>query len=230
MPCPTVLLFDIDGTLIRSDGVGRRALERAFAERHGSGEATRHFSLAGMTDRAIARRGLERLGVQADEAAIAALLEAYVGFLDAELREATLFEVLPGIEAALDAAARQGHVAVGLGTGNVRAGAAKKLGHARLWHRFAFGGFADDHEERSRLIRAGAERGAAQLRAKLADCRVLVVGDTPLDVAAAHDNDFDCLALATGQHPLDELRACSPRHCFPDLSARGALEALLGTE
>src|SRR5262245_51824537 len=111
---PTVLLYDIDGTLITTDGAGRRAIERAFVERHGAREGADRacrFSLAGMTDRAIARKGLRSIGVEPDEGEITALLATYVGLLDAELRAAKVFRVLPGIEAALDATAGLAHVA-----------------------------------------------------------------------------------------------------------------------
>jgi len=226
MSRPTVLLFDVDGTLISTDGAGRRALERAFAARHGSDAACR-FTLAGMTDRAIARAGLEGIGVDASEEAITALLEAYVGLLDAELRASRNFRVLGGIEAALTAAASRPGFAVGLGTGNLRAGAQKKLLHAGLWERFAFGGFADDSEERAALVRAGAERGARRLGAPLSRCRVVVIGDTPLDVAAARANGFESFAVASGPVPLDELTASRPDHAFDSLAAAGSLERLL---
>ncbi len=226
---PTVLLFDVDGTLISSDGAGRRAIERAFAARHRSGsEACRHFSFSGMTDRAIVRAGLTALRVEPTEAAIAELLDVYLDFLDAELAAARNFRVLPGVEAALDAASARGEIALGLGTGNLRVGARKKLDHAKLWHRFPFGGFADDGEGRAALIRAGAERGAARLRVPLALCRVVIVGDSPLDVAAARANFFESLAVATGPHPQDELRATAPDHLVADLAAPEALGLLLG--
>jgi phosphoglycolate phosphatase-like HAD superfamily hydrolase len=230
---PTVLLFDVDGTLISSDGAGRRAIERAFASRHGSDAACRSFSFAGMTDLAIARAGLAAIGVEPSEQAIGDLLDHYLTFLDEELRAAANFRVHAGIVAALDAAdaattTRGAAIAVGLGTGNVRAGAAKKLGHAKLWHRFAFGGFADDSEERAALIRAGAERGADRLRAPLSRCRVVVIGDTPLDVAAARANGFESLAVATGPIARDELAKSGAGSVVGDLAEPGAIERLLG--
>src|SRR5262245_31642287 len=121
MPRPTLLLFDVDGTLISTDGAGRRAIERAFTACHGSDEACRAFSFAGMTDRAIAREGLSAIGVAPSETVIDALLACYLGFLDAELAACRKFRVIAGIEAALAAGGARRHVAVGLGTGNLRA-------------------------------------------------------------------------------------------------------------
>ena len=208
---PTILLFDLDGTLVSTGGAGRRAIERAFnvlfADRGGSREACGHFSFAGMTDRAIARAGLRALGIDPNEDAIARVLPRYVELLDTELAPATApgLRVLPGVTELLDRAAARREVATGLGTGNVVAGAKKKLSVCGLWERFPFGGFADDSEERPELILTGARRGAERLGAPLDRCRVVVIGDTPKDVAAARANRFDSLAVASGQHPLAEL-------------------------
>jgi phosphoglycolate phosphatase len=226
---PTILLFDIDGTLVSTGGAGRAAIERAFAELEGGREACAHFSFAGMTDRAIARSGLQAIGREPSEAAIAQLLARYVDLLDAAIAESPRFRVLPGVHALLDAAEARAGVAVGLGTGNVARGAEKKLTYCDLWRRFPFGGFADDSEERPRLIRAGAERGAQRLGVALERCRVVVIGDTPKDVAAAAANGFESLAVASGQHPLEELVACGATLAVATLEdARVAAAALNG--
>src|SRR5262245_30608025 len=85
---PTILLFDIDGTLITTGGVGRRAMEGAFAERHGEYETSTSFRFDGMTDRSIARKGLTILGIEPTDAAIADLLDAYVRLLEVEVARA----------------------------------------------------------------------------------------------------------------------------------------------
>ena len=77
-PRPTVLLFDIDGTLLDTGGCGRRAVERAFALRHGRADACAALSFGGMTDRAIARAGLLAIGAEATAQAIDHLLAAYL--------------------------------------------------------------------------------------------------------------------------------------------------------
>jgi beta-phosphoglucomutase-like phosphatase (HAD superfamily) len=230
MPRPTLLLFDIDGTLISTDGAGRRAIERAFAACHGSDAACKAFSFGGMTDRAIARAGLRGLGLEPSEALIDSLLASYLGFLDAELAACRKFRVIAGIEAALTAGGARKHVALGLGTGNLRVGAQKKLEHAKLWHHFPFGGFADDSEDRPTLIRRAAERGAQRLGAPLERCRVVVVGDTPLDVGAARANGFEAFAVASGGVAFEELAALRAEHVFRTLADEGALARLLGEE
>src|SRR6185312_16357516 len=155
---PTILLFDIDGTLLDTGGAGRRSMERAFADRHARRDACAGISFGGMTDRAIARAGLAAIGVEPTPAAIDDLIAAYLAVLAEELAASSAV-VHAGIEPALDAAAAAG-AAVGLGTGNVRAGARLKLARVGLHERFAFGGFGCDDEARDALLRVGAERGA----------------------------------------------------------------------
>jgi phosphoglycolate phosphatase len=134
-----------------------------------------------------------------------------------------------GVEAALDAAEARG-CAIGLGTGNVREGARLKLERVGLHHRFAFGGFGCDHELRAELIRVGAERGARALGAPLEACRVVVIGDTPKDIAAAQAIGAECLAVATGTFTTADLTAHAPTRVVADLAEAGALAALLGDE
>ncbi|HVE83654.1 MAG TPA: HAD family hydrolase, partial [Myxococcales bacterium] len=184
---PTVLLFDIDGTLVTTGGVGRRALERVFGELYGREDAISHIRLDGMTDRAIVRAGLTAAGAPMGPEEIDRVLTAYVEILEDEVARAdpARYYLHRGMEQALDRAAARREVALGLGTGNIREGARVKLARVGVFEKFRFGGFGSDHEERVELIRRGAERGAALLGAPLAECRVVIIGDTPKDVAAA---------------------------------------------
>ncbi len=223
---PTVLLFDIDGTLIDTGGAGRRSMERAFERVHQRKDACAGISFGGMTDPAILRAGLQAIGQEPSAAAIEALLAAYVEALAEELRAAQC-RVHAGMVAALDAGHEKG-CAVGLGTGNVREGAKLKLGRVGLFERFSFGGFGCDHEVRSELIRKGAERGAEILGVPLAECRVVVIGDTPKDVAAAKAIGAESIAVATGWFSVSDLEAAGATHTFADLTDPRALGALLG--
>lgn len=232
---PTVLLFDIDGTLITTGGAGRRAVANAieaWGEERGIafGPEAWRFSFGGMTDRAIVRKGLTAAGFAPTEADIDDLLDRYLAALAAEVtRSATnAYRIHPGVHDVLDAVAGRDGVAVGLGTGNVERGARIKLEHVGLSHRFAFGGFGCDAEERPSLLRAGAARGAARLGVPIEAARVVVIGDTWRDVEAAHAIGAECVAVATGQESLESLRARGPRWAFPDLRADGLLAALLG--
>lgn len=224
---PTVLLFDIDGTLITTGSSARRAIERAF-ERHTGHRDAFDFPFDGMTDRAIVRAALRKVDLPADEAAIDAFLPLYLETLAEEMEKAPIFRVHRGMERAIDTALATPNVAVGLGTGNVKEGARVKLQRAKLHDRFAFGGFGCDHEDRPTLIRIGAERGAARLGVPLAECRVVIIGDTPKDVHAARAIGAESIGVGTGSFGPAQLLACGATAAFRHFEEPGALEALLG--
>ncbi len=224
----TVLLFDIDGTLVSTGGAGRRAMVGAFASVHGRHDVFDGFTFAGMTDRAIARHGLRAIAESlVSESEIDRVLDAYLALLEVELARSEGYRVLPGVTALLDELRSVSGVAVGLGTGNVKRGAYAKLARGGIDGAFAFGGFGCDAEDRTELLRAGARRGAELLGARLEDCRVVVVGDTPKDVAAAKALGAPCVAVETGIYSAADLRACGASHVFATLADDGVCSALL---
>jgi len=229
VPRPTVLLFDIDGTLVTTGGVGRRAVDRAFERAHGRADACSGIRFDGMTDRSITRLGLTAIGVAATDQAIAHLLDIYLGELQAELRLASpeVYRVHVGVPEALAGASARG-MALGLGTGNLQEGARLKLEHVGLYHHFGFGGFGSDHEQRVDLIRVGAARGAQQLGLPVSDCRVVVIGDTPKDVDAARGIGAESIGVGTASFSAQQLLEHGATYAFDDLLAPGALAALLG--
>jgi len=227
---PTVLLFDIDGTLITTGGVGRRALEVAFERAHGK-RATPYlsFPLDGMTDRAIVRAGLRAIDHPPDATEIDGILATYIQVLEENVAAADhkAYRLHDGMKRAVDESMERG-CAVGLGTGNIREGARVKLARVGIYDRFAFGGFGCDHEDRVELIRRGAERGAERLGVPLTECRVVVIGDTPKDVAAAKGIGAECVGVGTGSFSAEQLLAVGADRAYPDLTTPGALETLLG--
>ncbi len=231
---PTVFLFDIDGTLISTGGAGRRSMEGAFAELFGKpGVAAIEFSFAGMTDRAIVRNGLRALADHALEQAsdtIDRVLQAYLGRLSDEVRRAETYVVHPGVTSILEWLPKTSKAAIGLGTGNVRRGAYAKLARGALHDAFPFGGFGCDAEDRTELLRVGAERGASALGVPLAECRIVVIGDTPKDVSAAHGIGAECIGVGTGGFAPAALRDLGAHHAFDTLAHDGVREALLQPE
>ena len=181
-----------------------------------------------MTDRLIARLALVAASMQDTEEAIDDLIERYLALLPPELERADTYRVMAGAVALVDALAPSAALAVGLGTGNVERGARLKLTRAGLAERFAFGGYGCDHEERERLIGAGAERGAARLGVARDDARVIVIGDTPRDVEAAHANGAECIAVATGHYSVDALAECRPELLVESLEDPRVLRAIEG--
>lgn len=226
---PTVLLFDIDGTLLLSGGAGRRSFERAFGEVTGHPEAVQGMSFGGMTDHGIARAGLVALGLEVDPVVVERLFDSYLSALADELTR-TKFTVMPGVHdllAQLVEYADERELAIGLGTGNLRRGAEAKLRHGELWHLFGFGGFGCDHEARGTLLLRGAERGALTLGRTLDECRVVVIGDTIRDVSAAHEIGAECIGVETGGVSAAALSAAGARVVYKDLTDPSVLEQLL---
>lgn len=229
---PTIFLFDIDGTLISTGGAGRRAIERAFQEVYGRPDACSAISFGGMTDPAILRAGLLAIGYNEGntivEEAMKALMASYIAVLAEEVERASNYSIHEGVLYALGVLEGRPDFAIGLGTGNIREGARLKLERVGLFDRFAFGGFGCDSEDRAELLRAGALRGAARLNLSLSQCRVVVIGDTPKDVAAAHAMGAECLAVATGFCPLEILVDCKPALALGNLNDKRAISFLLG--
>lgn len=223
----TVLLFDIDGTLVSTGGAGRRAMVGAFAELYGRDDVFDELSFAGMTDRAIARAGLGKIAAEVVDAEIDRLLDAYLAQLDAELTRADRYRILPGVTPLIDGLHGTPELAIGLGTGNVRRGAYAKLARGALDAAFAFGGFGCDAEDRTELLRAGAARGAELLGRPLDRCRVVVIGDTPRDVAAAKGIGATCVGVGTGGYAPTDLAACGAEQAFATLEDEGVREVLL---
>src|SRR5262249_35798153 len=108
----------------------------------------------------------------------------------------------------------------------VREGAKIKLGRARLFERFAFGGFGCDAEDRAELLAVGAARGAARKGARMEECRLVVIGDTPRDIAAAKAIGAESIAVATGPFSPTELAECAPTALLKSLADPSAAPIL----
>ena len=221
----TIVLFDIDGTLLRAGGAGRRAVELAVGEAVGRPDVSlENMEFAGRTDLWIVERALSMYGVAASDRLVLEVLERYVAILPGELARARAFEVLPGVAPLLRALADREDVVLGLGTGNAERAAYAKLHRGGLRSYFLFGGFGSDHVDRAELLRIGLERGR-QL-ADQSDARAVVIGDTPRDVDAAKAVGAECVAVATGGYDESMLRAAGATTVVPDLRAKEVQDAL----
>jgi phosphoglycolate phosphatase-like HAD superfamily hydrolase len=228
MTRPTVLLFDIDGTLITSGGGSRRALEAGVAAYLGLESFEAVFWFGGLTDRGIMRGALKQAGAEASETRIDEVIAFYLERLPDVLSESGVYRTHEGVHEILDAVTDADHCAVGLGTGNLEVGARLKLDAVGLNPYFSFGGFGCDAEPRDQLILAGAKRGAAALDLALDECRVVIIGDTIRDVDAAHANGFECVAVSTGGVSHERLAQTKTEILVASLTEQAALDWLLG--
>jgi phosphoglycolate phosphatase-like HAD superfamily hydrolase len=200
-----ILLFDIDGTLLQSQGSGKRALARAIDEDLGVQGAAERLHLSGRTDFSVLREVFLSYGIDYEIARAERVLERYLSFLADDIAQQGDCRrwALPGARPLLERL--RGLEGLAVATGNVEAGARHKLRAALLDDFFPVGGFGSDHEERPALVRIGAER--AKQFYGVQDADVWVIGDTPLDIDAARKNGFLSVGVATGMHPRAELVA-----------------------
>lgn len=202
-----LVLFDIDGTLVRTGGAGFRALDRAFVDLFGF-TCPADLPLSGKTDPLIVEEVfVARTGRPPAPDAAQRVLDLYVRFLADEVARSATYRVLPGVPAALDRLEAGGDAVVGLATGNVEDGARIKLERGGLWGRFRFGGYGSDAADRPRLVARAIERGERYAGRTFPRRDIVVIGDTPRDVAAAHACGVTAIGVATGPHAAAALHA-----------------------
>jgi phosphoglycolate phosphatase len=216
--CAKLILFDIDGTLIDTGGAGARswawAFERVFDRQIDIAE----HSTAGMTDPAIARvtfREVMEREPAADE--LVRLMASYQSVLPDYVACSPDYRVLAGVEELLERLTSAG-LLLGLTTGGLEAAAHAKLGRGRLNHFFLVGGYGSDSEDRIELTRAAVDRGTRMLDGPLELEEVLVVGDTPLDIAAAKGVGTVSVGVASGHYGIDELSAAGADYVLASLA------------
>jgi phosphoglycolate phosphatase-like HAD superfamily hydrolase len=213
-----LVLFDIDGTLIDTGGAGARSWAWAFERLFGRTVDIAEHSTAGMTDPAIGRATFtEAIGRPPAPEELTRLMAGYQAVLPDYVASSPGYRVLAGVPELLKRLTDSG-VALGLTTGGLEAVAHAKLGRAGLNHFFLVGGYGSDSEDRVALTRAAIERGARLLGHGLDSAQVFVVGDTPLDVAAAEGAGAVSVAVASGRYDVAELRAADPDHVLASLS------------
>jgi phosphoglycolate phosphatase len=221
-------LFDVDKTLVDSRGAGVRAMNLAFAQLFGIDQGFAGIGFTGRTDTAIFR---DAVGVHSLDGDFATLLarfqETYYSILPRTLAEVQA-HVLPGVPEVLAGLQAAPGAFLGLATGNFREAARLKLEPFGLYDLFQAGGYADDSEDRAELVAVAIER-LAEAGGGHGPREVYIIGDTPLDIAAAQANGARSLAVATGFFTVDELTAAGAGLVFPDFSSSQAvLDALLG--
>lgn len=232
MGADRLLLWDIDGTLIRAGAIARLAFDRAVARVLGRPVVDHGIAMSGKTDPQIAREILAACGVDGAEAeahlpAVIAHLEAELGGAEAALRDGG--RVLPGVPELLGRLAREPGVIQSLLTGNTAANAAVKLAAFGLDHHFDFGvaAFGSDHAERTRLVPVALERARARRGFDPARGVVWVIGDTPHDLACARAGGARCLLVATGRTPRSALDGIGADAVVDDLADVDTIAALL---
>jgi phosphoglycolate phosphatase-like HAD superfamily hydrolase len=225
-----LVLFDIDGTVLLSDGAGKRAVLRAMKEVYGTtGPAGHRFD--GKTDPQIVRE-LQRLEGHADDHIDAHLPRAigrYVELLGEELdRAGHRAYTLPGVPELLDALERRHDAMLGLLTGNVVEGARAKLSAVGIDPgRFAVGAYGSDHEIRAELPAIARRRVLEAKGHEFSGHDIVIIGDTPSDVQCGQSLGVRAIGVATGHYSTDDLLASGAYAAFEDLSDTDAVMAAI---
>jgi phosphoglycolate phosphatase len=216
------LFWDVDGTLLTTNRAGIFAWEEAAAAVLGGQHDFQQLRTAGLTDYEIA----ELIGGPENAAA---LLRAYEDALPAYI-ERRRGRVLPNVRENLEHLSHHNGVVNMLLTGNVEGGARAKLTHYGLWQFFHAGGaFCVEGADRPSIARQARELAAGHGGEVPPGERMVVIGDTPHDVACGKEIGARTVAVATGpDHGLAELRAAQPWALLESLPARGLLCELLG--
>jgi phosphoglycolate phosphatase len=211
------VLFDIDGTLLSTGGASDRAWRRAFAELYGIEVNVGDYTGKGVTDPVVGLTSFRgAIGREPSAEEMARLMALRLRYLPEEVETSDNYRVMPGVETLLDRLSDGGRLC-GLITGNVEAAAHIKLARANLNHFFAFGGYGSDAPERVDVAKCALERAELVSGGKLDRGRCLAVGDTPVDIEAAHGAGIPIAAVATGEYDADALRDAGADHVLATL-------------
>jgi phosphoglycolate phosphatase len=215
---PLAIAFDVDETLVSTGGAGARSWARGFNKLWGVAADITQFTKGGMTDPEVGRitfRGVMKRDPTPHE--LARLMHEYLLVLPEEVANSPGYHMLPGVRELLVRLIEAG-ILVGITSGAVEAATHIKLARAGLNQFFSFGGFGSDSNDRGELTRIAIRRAGVVRGAELDPARVCVVGDTPLDITAAHAAGAVGIGVASGKYTLDQLEDAGADHALKDLA------------
>jgi len=229
---PLLVLWDVDGTLVDSAKLGRDAFFEAFEAVTGA-PPTEMVPFAGRTDLEIAHDMLEAAGIRADDGLLDRFEDELIVAMAAradELRERG--RALPGAAGALERLAGEPNVIQSLLTGNLERNALVKLSAFDLARHIDFGSgaYGSDHRVRGELVAIARRRASERHGVELELDDIALVGDTPLDIAAAREGGARAIGVATGPFDEEALAAAGADSVLPSLADSSALLRALGID
>jgi phosphoglycolate phosphatase-like HAD superfamily hydrolase len=217
-----LVLFDIDGTILLTAGAGRRAILAAISEQVGHASGLQQVRFDGKTDPQIVTELLEAAGLPGPHRPdrVEALCSRYIDLLEYELQQPTSSTTLmPGVLPLLDRLERSEEVVLGLLTGNMARGAALKLRSGGLDpERFQVGAYGSDAAQRTELPPIAAQRAAEYFGRVPSGAEVVIIGDTPADIACGACIGARAVGVATGAYSVTDLMTCAPHAVFENLT------------
>ncbi|HEU4963173.1 MAG TPA: HAD family hydrolase [Bacilli bacterium] len=214
---PTLLLWDVDGTILRNKGAGKRAMDRAFEEAFGVANAFDGIQMAGGLDLHFIHTAFQNANLPLER--LPEFLDAYYPALEAELQTNDT-RLMPGVVEILEETEDRPHLYNALGTGNLERGGRIKLENLPqdLNPYFPVGGFCEEACERYQMLKKGIEKAEQHYGVSFAPQNVIIIGDTVKDIAAARSLGARVVAVATGGNAYDVLEAAEPDLLLEDLS------------
>lgn len=219
-PEQKLLLFDIDGTLVRTAGVGRDSMNLAFKKVFGIRNAFEGIEMMGRTDPLILDEILKRNEIEAKDEQLEEFKELYFAILEETIEMPRIGKRLcPGIDVLLKHLEEKSNSIRGLLTGNWRYGAFVKLHHFNLDQYFTMGVFSDDTPNREDMVPVAIDKIECRFQKKLQHERVYIIGDTPRDIHSAKPHGVVTIGVATGFHNIQALIDAGADHTFKNFEA-----------
>jgi phosphoglycolate phosphatase-like HAD superfamily hydrolase len=202
---PKIVLFDVDETLVHTGGAGAKSWMRAFEHLYGIPADIGAHTSAGETDPQVARATFQAvIGREPSLDELSRLYAAYLRSLAGEIWASESYRILPGAQDTLVRLCDAG-VILGLVSGAMEGAARTKLAPANLNRFFIFGAYGSDSPDRAELTKVAIAKASALHGASIDSDEVYVVGDTPLDIAAAKQSGAVAVGVASGHFPAEQL-------------------------
>ena len=215
-----LVLFDIDETLISSDGAGRRAIGQAIARMFNVDISKISVNLSGKTDPQILHEILKASSfTEAEvEEKMAEILEIYISLLQNQIDQSKKYIIHNGIPEILTKLENTENTFLGLLTGNIERGARMKLEKCKLNNYFPIGAYGSDSANRMELPKIATDRGSKHYELEFSPQEVTIIGDSIYDVMCAKGFGAKSLAVNTGSTKRDLLVEQEPDYLFEDMS------------
>jgi phosphoglycolate phosphatase len=223
-----LLLFDIDGTLLRADDASRQAMNEAFKSLFNIEESLQDMSFFSWTDLGLFREAAVKLiGRPFNDGEYADFTKIYAVRLQGHLQTCK-FYLMPGIAELLPLLSEREDVILGLETGNIESAAWLKLKRGNIDRFFKFGGFGSDSADRAELMQKGIARACALEHAVIPESNIYVIGDAAYDISAGKKLGVNTVAVGTGIGSQEKLLAEKPEYYLKDLSDISAFLHCIG--
>lgn len=210
-----LLIWDIDGTLISTKGVGMKAMSMAFHELYNIKDAFKGVNMAGMLDAVIMKNVYAHHNIK--DADVTVFYRKYSKILEQEVKKLDYSITCPGVKALLEALEGTGCFHNVLGTGNIEKGARIKLERDNLNRYFPTGGFGDKEMERWQIIQEAVVNAHNHFNCEFESENIYIIGDTPRDMECGKKLKAKSIGVATGPYSIRELTDCGADHVFENL-------------